>query len=160
MSGMQILQQKTRNFRQILTGSSVAPTLKIQRCLPVGTSGEDCLNYGRQRFRTCALFHHNSRGARSGENWCATRFRNAPSKAVARFTLAPSEFFRDWIIVRASVGVAHIDLIELVSEYLLIMHLAVKTACEQAAHAKPAFETPCRSTLRTVERPRMRRDRN
>ena len=62
-------------------------------------------------------------------------------------------------IARASVGIARIDLIEHVIECLPIVHLAIQTACEQAAHTKPAFETPCRSTSRAVEG-LMPRDRN
>jgi len=60
---------------------------------------------------------------------------------------------------RASVGVAHIDLIEHVIECLPIVHLAIQTAREQAAHTKPAFDTACRSTSRAVEG-LMQRDRN
>ena len=41
---------------------------------------------------------------------------------------APSDFFQDWIIARASIGVAHIDLIEHVIECLPIVHLGIQTA--------------------------------
>jgi hypothetical protein len=43
-------------------------------------------------------------------------------------SLSPaSDFFRHLIIARASVGVAHIDLIEHFIECLPILHLGVKT---------------------------------
>jgi len=40
----------------------------------------------------------------------------------------PSDFFQDLIIARASVGVAHNDLIEHVIESLPIVHLGIQTA--------------------------------
>jgi hypothetical protein len=39
-----------------------------------------------------------------------------------------SDFFQDLVVAGASVGVAHIDLIEFVMERVRIVHLAVKTA--------------------------------
>ena len=60
---------------------------------------------------------------------------------------------------RASIGVAHIDLIEHVIECLPIVHLGIQTAGEQAAHTK-AHSTPYRSTSRAGERLRVSRDRN
>jgi hypothetical protein len=42
-----------------------------------------------------------------------------------------------WIIARVSVGVARINLIEHVIEYLPIVHVGLEARCEQAAHTKP-----------------------
>ena len=53
-------------------------------------------------------------------------------------------------MARALVDVTHIDLIERVTECLPFVHLVIQTACEQATHTKPVFETPCRSALRAV----------
>jgi hypothetical protein len=51
------------------------------------------------------------------------------SSTRARIPKQPaSNFFRVLVIADASVGVAHIDLIEFVMECLRIVHLAVKTA--------------------------------
>ena len=57
-----------------------------------------------------------------------TTIASAPSK-VARISRQPaSDFFRDLIIASASVGVACVNLIELVIECLPIVHFAVETA--------------------------------
>lgn len=49
-------------------------------------------------------------------------------QGCGRFTIAASDFFQDLVIACASVGVAHIDLIEHVIECLPIVHLALQTA--------------------------------
>ena len=104
-----------------------------------------------------------------GPNWDAT----AISESACYFTTNPSapsgydilrqlvsDFFPDLINYRTSVGVAYMNLIELVVECLSVVHLAVKTACKQASYTEPAFEMPRPSTLRAVERLPMRSDRN
>ena len=66
-----------------------------------------------RNFGIYALFHHN----------CERSIRGC-----AHFKIAGVEFCGDLIIAGASVGVAHIGLIELVIECLPIVPLAVKTA--------------------------------
>ena len=53
---------------------------------------------------------------------------SAPSKAVAISLFPASDFFHDLIIARASVGAAHIDLIERIIEGLPIVHFGIQTA--------------------------------
>jgi len=56
------------------------------------------------------------------------RITNVPSQAAAVSLWPASDFFQDLVIACASVGVAHIDLIEHVIECLPIVHLAIQTA--------------------------------
>ena len=65
-----------------------------------------------------------------------------------------------WIIARASVGIARINLIEHIIDYLPIMHVGLEAGGEQAAHTKPLLETPRRSTTRAGQRLLVSRDRN
>ena len=52
-----------------------------------------------------------------------------PNAACSDFGSAPaSDLFQDLVIARASVDVAHIDLIEHVIEYLPIVHLGIQAA--------------------------------
>ena len=115
--GCKYCNRKPENFVTfIMTDlhSVTAPTLKIQRCLRVGTLGEDARIAARTQFRICAPFHHN----------CETLHLRLRHFQASRRLISSGI----WIIARASVGVAHIDLIELVVECLPIVHLAVKTA--------------------------------
>ena len=76
------------------------------------------------------------------------------------FKAAGVRFLPGFDNYRTSVGVAYMNLIELVVEGLSVVHLAVKTARKQASYTEPAFEMPRPSTLRAVERLPMRSDRN
>ena len=83
----------------------------------VGILGEDSLNCGTQRFGICAPFPYNC-SALDLEKYGVRRNCERAMQRRGYFT----------IIGRASVGVAHVDLIEHIIECLPIVHLGIETA--------------------------------
>jgi len=82
--------------------------------------------------RTDMSWEMRSNGGRMSDSPIASSIRMF---VIERWTLSlrpdarlPSDFFQDLIIARASVGAAHIDLIEHVIEGLPIVHLGIQTA--------------------------------